>query len=222
MSRLSLPMLPVLLLSLVACSKKSGGPTAPVGNQKTSFTTLNPVGSGTNIEARTSQIVTNGAPPAQLFDDFSFTGGSTIRTVGWQGIYCVQAANAAAPAPTASAFTVAFYPDASGRPNIAAPIQVTTLTLAQANQVFDRNVSNLSCGSATNVTYAFYSYSATLATPFVAAAGVKYWMSVQATTPSYDVYWGWRNGTTDNSLSVQLFTGAFTTYPADRAYSLTP
>lgn len=221
MSRSMRRALPLLALALAACHKKSAAPTEPKTPIKVSHTSLNPA-SSTVFEARTSQIVTNGALPAQLFDDVTFTGATTIRTVQWQGVYCVQAANAAAPSPTATSFVLGIYPDASGRPNTAAPIQTATLTLAQANQVFDKNVGNATCGTASNVTYAFYNYSATLPTAFTATAGVKYWISVQAVTPSYAVYWGWRNGVADNNLSIQLFDGTWTTYPVDRAYALNP
>lgn len=130
--------------------------------------------------------------------------------------------NAAAPAPTASSFTVSFYSDASGRPNTAAPLQRTTFALANVGQTFQKNVSGLLCGSAANTTWPFYRYSVTLTTPFTATAGTKYWISVQATTPSYSVYWGWRDGTVDNRMSLQLFQGVYTVYNVDRAYSLLP
>ena len=62
--------------------------------------------------------------------------------------------------------------------------------------------------------------SATLATPFVANVGARYWISVQAITPNYDIFWGWRNGTPVNSLSLQIFNGVTTTLALDRALSL--
>ena len=212
----------VLTFVVAACKGKSDSPTAPVVIPTTSRSTVVPASTTGYVEARTSQIVSNGALPAEVFDDFTLTGNSTIRTVGWQGIYCVQSPNAAAPAPTATAFKVSFYPDLAGRPNTAAPVQTATYTLAQTAQTFDKNVTGLTCGTAANTTWPFYSYTVTLATPFVAAAGTKYWMSVQAFTPSYDVYWGWRDGTPDNNSSLQLFNGTYTTYAIDRAYSLKP
>ncbi|MEP6692601.1 MAG: hypothetical protein ABJD07_15700 [Gemmatimonadaceae bacterium] len=166
--------------------------------------------------------MTNGSPPSQVFDDFTFTQTGTITTVGWQGIYCVQQVNAAAPAPTASSFTVSFYPDAAGRPNLAARIQTSTYTVAQTGQVLEKTVPGLTCGTAANTTWPFYRYSVTLATPLTATAGTKYWISIQATTPSYDVYFGWRDGTPNNNSSLQLFQGVYTTYNVDRAYSLKP
>jgi hypothetical protein len=41
-------------------------------------------------------------------------------------------------------------------------------------------------------------------------------------TPSFDVFWGWRDGTPDNRSSVQSFNGQFTAYAVDRAYALVP
>jgi hypothetical protein len=214
----------VLMLGLVACGSDSGpdqeddDPTPPPPDQST----LVPSGTPGFIEARTSQIVTNGGAPSWVFDDFTFSTAGTIRTVRWQGIYCVQQPNAPAPTPTASSFTVTFYEDVSGRPNTATPLQASTYTVAQAGQVFDKTVGGLFCGTAANTTWPFYNYAVTLSTPFSAAAGTKYWISVQATTPSYDVYFGWRDGTANNNLSLQLFDGVYTTFNVDRAYALEP
>ena len=184
--------------------------------------TIVPPTSGGYVEARTSQIVTDGSGPSQVFDDFTFDEDVTIRDVDWQGIYCVQTPGAAAPAPTASSFTISIYPDQAGRPNLAAPAHTSTYSVAQAGQTFEKNVSGLTCGTAANTTWPFSLYSATLSSPFTAEAGTKYWLSIQATTPSYAVYFGWRDGTVYNNLSLQLFDGTYTTYNIDRAYSLTP
>lgn len=208
-------------LALSACSSSSKHPTEPGKTTPPGHESTIPAGTSGYVEARTSQIVTDGSPPSQVFDDFTLSAAATIRTVGWQGIYCVQQVGSAAPAPTASSFTVSFYPDVAGRPNVATPIQRSTYTVSQTGQVFEKNVSGLICGTAANTTWPFYRYSVTLATPFTAVAGMKYWISVQATTPSYAVYFGWRDGTVDNNLSLQLFQNVYTVYNIDRAYSLT-
>ncbi len=207
--------LAVLVLS--ACS--SSHPTSPPASTPPHETTV-PVTTSGYVEARTSQIVTDGSPPSQVFDDFTVSTTQTITTVGWQGIYCVQQVNSAAPAPTASAFTVSFYPDAGGRPNLPAILQTSTFTVAQTGQALEKTVSGLTCGTATPTTWPFYRYSVTLPTAFTATAGTKYWISIQATTPSYAVYFGWRDGTPNNNSSLQLFQGVYTTYNVDRAYSL--
>lgn len=222
LTRPTLLTVAALALLLSACKGNNDGPAGPVVIPTTSRSTVVPTSSAGFVEARTSQAVTNGGAPASVFDDFSLTGAATIRTLAWQGIYCVQQPNAAAPAPTASSFRVTFHADNAGRPNTAAPLQTSTYTLAQVGQTFDKNVSGLTCGTAANTTWPFYRYSVTLATPFVVTPNTKYWISIQAVTPSYDVYWGWRDGTADNNLSLQLFQGVYTTYPVDRAYSLAP
>ena len=211
----------VLALSVSACKGKKA-PTQPGVIPSTGRSTVVPLTTSGYVEARTSQIVSNGAAPGQVFDDFTLSTATTVRTVGWQGIYCVQQANAGAPAPTATAFTVSFYSDNAGRPNLTTPLQISTYPLAQTAQTFEKNQSPLTCGTAAGTTWPFYKYSLTLTTPFAAAANTKYWFSVQANTPSYDVYWGWRDGTPDNSSSLQLFQGTYTTFAIDRAYSLAP
>lgn len=212
----------VSAFALAACSKDhpTQPPVTPPPAATPPHETTVPVSNPGFVEARTSQIVTNGAGPSQVFDDFTLSAARTITVVDWQGIYCVQQVNAGAPAPTASSFTVSFYPDAAGRPNIAGRLQTSTYTVAQVGQVLEKTVSGLTCGTAANTTWPFYRYSVALATPFVAAANTKYWISVQATTPNYNVYFGWRDGTVHNSLSLHLFGGAYTTYNVDRAYSL--
>ncbi len=211
----------VLTLVIVGCSKKKA-PTESSVPRTTSRSSLVPASNGTIIEARTSQIYANGSLPALVTDDFIFTGSSNITKVGWQGIYCVQTPGAAAPAPTATGFTITFYADNAGRPNVAAPLQSQTFTLAQANQTLDKNVPGLTCGTAANTTWPYYSYSATLTTAFPAAANTKYWIGIQALSPSFAVFWGWRDGVPDNNQSWQLFNGMFTSFPFDRAYSLAP
>jgi hypothetical protein len=212
---------------LTACGGDKS-PTAPTPTPTppppapTSRTTQNPLGSATNVEARTSQLIPQtgpNVPTAQVFDDFVFTAGANIRTVAWQGIYCVETANAPAPAPTASAFSITFYADQNGQPNRQTPLFATTVPIAQTSETLDRTQANLNCGT-TPTTWAFYSYSATLPSTFGAAANTRYWLSVQAVTPSFQTFWGWRDGTPDNRTSLQVANGTLLTFPVDRAYSL--
>ena len=43
---------------------------------------------------------------------------------------------------------------------------------------------------------------------------------MQAVTPSFQTFWGWRDGTLDNRASLQLVNGNIVTWPVDRAYAL--
>jgi len=222
-ARLGLPL--AIAATLAACGGNNDDeaaaapPPAPAAALRTS---LNATGGNTGIEARTSQAPTNGAAPSTVYDDFRLTTASTIASVTWQGVYCVQANGSPAPAATASQFVVAIYADNAGRPNIAAPLAQTTVTAAAANQTFERNYAGVTCGTATNTTWSLYDYRVSLPTPLAVAANTTYWVSVQAISPSYDVYWGWRAGIADNNMSLSRFQGVYDTYTLDRAYSLRP
>lgn len=210
-----------LAVTLSACGSDSSDPPPPPPEGPTR-TTLVPDGNSGYIEARTSMVVGDGSPASWVFDDFTLDADATIGTVAWQGIYCIQTVGSSAPTPTASGFTVSFYSDVSGRPAVGSPLQTSTYTLAESNQRFIRNVSGLTCGTATPTEWSFYNYEVDLDASFHATAGTKYWISVQANTPSYAVYFGWRDGTPDNLLSLQLYDGSYTVFDVDRAYSLAP
>ena len=183
----------------------------------------------TILEFAGSQISSNGSPaPSQIFDDFTFTGPSTIRTARWQGAYCVATSNSLSPTPTATAFRVSIYADAGGRPQLATPLSQATYPIAQTAQTLELNIPGFTCNDGfgrqgTNVTFGTYGYQVTLATPFVAAANTKYWFSVQAVTPTYGTVWGWRDGLNDDRSSLRYFNNVFqATSQFDRAFALTP
>lgn len=184
--------------------------------------TLNPPGVPASIEARTSQAVTNGQLPSSTFDDFVFPAGATFSQVSWQGIYCRAVNNSGLPSPTASAFNIRIHADGGGQPVTAAAVYTANLSLAQVNQTFAGAFTNATCSGATNTTWALYSYSVNLPTPFTAQPGVRYWLTVQAVTPSYATYYGWRRGSNDNFLSYQFFNGGLTRFSNDRAFALAP
>ena len=219
MRRLVLSMLVASFLSL-ACGSDNKSRTLPSPTQATVLvTSMNSQESQTNLDARTSQRVSSGLP-TQTFDDFTLPSGGTVGSVAWQGIYCVQQPNAPAPAPSATGFFIAFYPDRGGAPDTQSQLSGTTYPIAQVNQSFDANAADLQCGTAPGTTWGLYRYSAPLATPFVANARTRYWISVQAVTPNYDIFWGWRNGTPVNNHSLQIFNGVTTIFNLDRAFSL--
>lgn len=213
----------VVATNTAGSSLASNTASVTVGPPSTSRSTLNPPGvPSTFIQAFTSQIYGTGGSPVQMFDDFTFSGGSTIRQFAWQGMYCTAQNNAPAPAATATAFVVSLYGTQAGRPNVAAPLATATLSTAQVNQTFNGNFVGATCNAATNTSWALYSYQVTLPSGFTASPGVRYWFSVQAVTPTSAVVWGWRSGTTDNQTALQLFQGTYYPTTLDRAFALTP
>jgi hypothetical protein len=50
---------------------------------------------------------------------------------------------------------------------------------------------------------------------------VRYWVSVQAHTPDFTVFWGCRGGTADDSRSVQFTqVNTMNVFNTDRAFAL--
>jgi hypothetical protein len=186
------------------------------------FDALQPTGV-TNRNAQTSQRAATTFTGPQVFDDFTLTSPAAVTRVEWQGIYCVPIVAAPAPVPTASSFTVAFYPDANNAPDRSNPLSVATYPIGRVAQTFVSSNPNATCGAATPTSIPLYSYSLTLNAPFLASAGVRYWLSVQANTPDMTVFWGWMNGTPSNNRSIQiLVTGAANVLATDRAFALRP
>jgi hypothetical protein len=212
----------VVATNTAGSSLASNTASVTVGAPSTSRSTLNPPGVPSSIQAFTSQIYGNGGSPVQMFDDFTFAGGSTIRQIAWQGMYCTPQNNSPAPAATATAFVVSIYPDQAGRPNTAAPLASATLSTAQVNQTSNGTFVGATCDAASNTSWSLYSYQVALPTGFTAAPGARYWFSVQAVTPTSSVTWGWRRGTTDNQSALQFYQGTFYPTTLDRAFALAP
>jgi hypothetical protein len=217
----SISIVPLRLAMLTACAGDEPTTPAEILPLAAGRSTIVPSTSTAGIGSATSQSVANGQPTGFAFDDFTLSTATTVRTVAWQGGYCGQSANAAAPTPTATTFTITIYSDVAGRPNTAAPLSTTVVPVAQSGQTLDKTVPAFTCGTFSS-TIALYNYTIALPTPFNAAANTKYWIGVLAATPSYSVLWGWRVGTADNSLALQLFSGTYTPLTQDLAFSLKP
>ncbi len=196
----------------------AGGPTpAPV---TTAFDTTQPLGSPLG-NAQTSQLPASSGVGARVYDDFTLSTPRAITQVQWQGIYCVQTVGAPAPAPTATSFHVAFYPDAGNAPNTSTVLAGGTYPVASVAQTLLTTYTAGQCGPASPTSWPMYNYAVTLNAPFSAQPGVRYWFSVQANTPTQSTYWGWHSGRPSNNRSIQvLATGANNVFTTDRAFSL--
>lgn len=198
----------------------AGGPSQGTPTTPPAFDSNQPSGS-TQWNAQTSQRITAPTPWAQTFDDFTLTDARTITRVQWQGIYCEQTIRVLAPEPTATSFFVAFYADANNAPDTSNPLASGTYAMGRVTETFVSTNTTGVCGTAQPTAIPLYAYTLTLNAPFVAAAGVRYWFSVQAITPDFGIFWGWRNGTASNNRSIQITdTGATNVFTTDRAFSL--
>lgn len=158
------------------------------------------------------------------WDDFTSATTATIRAVSWQGGYCGLRGPGRPPsvgpprAASTSAFQVWFYPDVNGRPqSFGPPLYGVTLTSAEAHEqfAFDSVRSEADC--------AYYDYTAVLPMPFPATAGTRYWLLIRADKGETGIFWGWRVGRLDNSISAHgALNGGIRTQPRDLAFSLHP
>src|SRR6266850_99073 len=158
----------------------------------------------------------------QVFDNFSIPTGGTISSVTWQGLYVVNdAANyRPAPSPTATSFLVAFYADNAGSPGAflsgaTYPVATVNETLVANHDTFHLGGSPLGATTQAGI----YSYSLNLAQNFFAGPGTRYWFSVRANTPNFDVFWGWNSSALGDNSSVQTPSNQSALIPRDRAFS---
>jgi tRNA A-37 threonylcarbamoyl transferase component Bud32 len=175
------------------------------------------------LEARTS-MRTPANDGTTVFDDFVWTSAMPITRVAWQGMYCAVVPDAEAPSPTATAFRVGFHPDHDG-PDRANPLQSGVYPIGRVGETRVATVQAF-CGN-TRTGWGLYDYAVTLDRPFAAAAGVRYWLSIQAEVgdlqagnPAF-VYWGWRGMFQRDNPSIAIDpSGRRQDFPMDRAFRL--
>jgi hypothetical protein len=113
----------------------------------------------------------SGIPGFHVADNFQITGGGTVHTVQWWGKLRSGGED----------FEITFYPDAAGNPG--APLATIDVTPTSS--------TDTTGSSFDPVTF----YSAILSTPFNAAPGTKYWVSVFDAAP--DGRWVWLSAEAD-------------------------
>lgn len=138
---------------------------------------------------------------AQVYDNFTLSSATVITSAGWTGGYY----NPPSQGPI-TAWTVDIYADNSGTPG---SLLSNTYVAGTANETFLGNYG----GSP------IYTYSLSLATPFAAAAGTQYWLSVYPDL-GFPPQWGWASGTGGDGISYQNFQGTLSQLTTDMAFSL--
>ena len=125
-----------------------------------------------------------GTPGLRVADSFRLAGGGTVNVVEWWGTLRSGGTN----------FQITFYPDAGGNPG--SPLSTIAVT---------PSASSATTGSPFDpVTF----YSATLSTPFIAASGTIYWVSVFDAAP--DARWVWLSANVDTFGGRQMSNGGAT------------
>ncbi len=163
-----------------------------------------------------SQVSPSGTV-ATGYDDFTLASATSISAVQWNGNYLDTNTPSANPiAPNTTSFTVAFFADNGGLPGA----QLATTTIAQGDCTPTLLGTDGFSTSDSIPTYQipFYSYRAVLPTPFTAAAGQKYWVSIVANTTDENL-WGWYSGSGGDNASIQNYQGT-QNRSMDRAFAL--
>jgi hypothetical protein len=113
---------------------------------------------------------------AILYENFTIDAGGTVTSVRWWG-----------DAPPPLGFRIAFYPQdpntVANQPDLFRPGAVGALQ----SHVYTSYASAIEGGT-------LYRYEATLATPFVAEPGTKYFVSVVARMTQPFQQWNWAQG----------------------------
>jgi len=137
---------------------------------------------------------------ATVYDNFTFSTAKSITGVDWTGGYFNPASQG-----LITQFTVAFYADAAGVPG---GVLASDTILGTAGETFLGNVNG----------FPIYSYNVSV-TPFAAAAGTQYWLSVLPTL-GFPPQWGWATGTGGDGNGYQVFFGAPGPTGVDFAFGL--
>lgn len=147
-------------------------------------------------------MVSSQAGFSKAYDDFSLAQATTLTGLQWTGYFL----NPAQVLETG--YLVELWSDAGGAPG-AARLAGWTVDNAVATAVPSVLADVLA-----------YTYALDLPEAFQAAAGVTYWLSIQATTPAFP-QWSWAAGAGGDGASYQSSTFDTARRGWDLAFSLT-
>ena len=163
-----------------------------------------------------SQVSPSGTV-ATGYDDFTLASATSISAVQWNGNYVDTNDPSANPiAPNTTSFTITFLADSGGLPG--APLATATIAQADCTPTLLGTDGFSTSDSIPTYQIPFYSYRAALPTPFTAAAGQKYWVSIVANTTDENL-WGWYSGSGGDDASIQNYQGT-QNRNMDRAFAL--
>jgi hypothetical protein len=139
---------------------------------------------------------------ATVYDNFTLGSTFAIDEVQWVGSYFNPNVQG-----VITGFTLTFWADAAGQPGAALATYSGPGNFGETFLGFD------------NVGDPTFLYDGLLGTPFVAAAGTQYWMSLVPDL-GFPPQWGWETSVDGDLLSYQDFFGARSSNPIDLAFAL--
>jgi len=138
------------------------------------------------------------------YDDFVVSANSTVTSVTWWGADISELVPGSTVNPTS--FTVSIFAD-DGNNAPGTELSVTTIGNS-GNATVVGGLQGLS----------LFKYSGTLATPFAAVAGAKYWIGI--TDPTDNGNWFWATGSGPNSSHFARILGDGNPVDDDMAFTL--
>lgn len=156
----------------------------------------------------------------QVFDDVQLDVDASVARIAWLGITCTPTQAASATDAGVTEFVLRIYGDAGGtRPDLGAVAYETVIPIAATSPELTRTSDDFPCGNVRS-TWSFYEYGTTLDAPIELDAGVRYWFSIQARTPTMGSWWGWQQTNQEFGGSVRIFNGQASEPFANRAMVL--
>jgi hypothetical protein len=132
------------------------------------------------------------SPYTAVYDDFTLAAGGTIGAVDWTGYVDLYASGGGV-----NGFTIGIWSDQGGLPGTLLADESVTGT---ANQTF--------VGAAYfNANLLIYNYSSVFSSPFQAAPGTTYLLSVVANGIAGSGYWIWATSSTGNFGAIDIEYG---------------
>lgn len=137
----------------------------------------------------------------RTYDDFTFPSAETLSGFQWFGYFRDFDVPANNPVtPTVSQWTITIHADDDGRPGAALFSQTVPGADIQSQEVGLLDFLDLGQLS-------YRKFEITFATPFLAEAGHRYWISPQAHMPSHNPAFGWYGGVADRLEGHRIYTG---------------
>lgn len=145
--------------------------------------------------------------PQQVYESFVLTADATIQSVNWYGTDIVEIFGV--PPGNPESFLVNFYAD--GGSGVPGALLSTNTIGNYAGATFT--------GLKIQDIISIFSYQGTLATPFQATAGTRYWISI--VDPTEFARWYWASGSGPDNTHTTIIDGQILVgQTGDTAFSL--